>query len=131
MSFKEIAKQLDLPETTARYRVQRLLQQEIIRVVAWPNPEKTGKPHFMIVWFDVENSQIEAVTEELSKMEEVQFLAVIAAGHHNLIVDVYFGVHEELVAFFQKIRQMSGIRHYESHLVERLVKAEYSYVINT
>lgn len=127
MSFTEVAKRLSIPETTARYRVQRLLQQEVVRIIAWPNPEKMGKPHFIIVWLDIENSQVEAVTEELAKMGEVQFLAVVAAGRYNAIVDIYFAAHEELVAFFSKLRQIPGIRDYESHLVLKLLKAEYSY----
>ena len=40
MSFREIAQQLDMPEATARYRVQRLLQSEIIKILAWPNPAR-------------------------------------------------------------------------------------------
>jgi Lrp/AsnC family transcriptional regulator, regulator for asnA, asnC and gidA len=128
ISFTEVAKRLSLPETTARYRVQRLLQQEFVRVVGWPNPEKMGKPHFIIVWLDIENNQVDAVTEELARMDEVQFLAVVAAGRYNAIVDIYFAAHEELVAFFSKLRQIPGIRDYESHLVLKLLKAEYSYV---
>jgi Lrp/AsnC family transcriptional regulator, regulator for asnA, asnC and gidA len=127
MSFTEVAKRLSIPETTARYRVQRLLQHEVVRVVAWPNPEKMGKPHFIIVWLDIENSQVEAVTQELQKMDEVQFLAVVAAGRYNAIVDIYFAAHEELVAFFNKLGQIPGVRDYESHLVLKLLKAEYSY----
>ena len=129
MSFTKIAQRLDVPETTVRYRVQRLQQQDIIRIIAWPNPEKTGKPHFMIVWFDVENAQIDAVAEQLSQMDEVQFLAVIAAGRFNIITDIYFKEHADLVNFFNQIHQISGIQHYESHLVLKLLKAQYSYVL--
>jgi Lrp/AsnC family transcriptional regulator for asnA, asnC and gidA len=130
ISFTEVAKRLSIPETTARYRVQRLLQQEVVRVVGWPNPEKMGKPHFIIVWLDVENSHIDAVTAELEQMEEVQFLAVVAAGRYNVIIDIYFAAHDELVALFSKLRQIPGVRDYESHLVLKLLKAEYSYVFN-
>lgn len=128
MSFTEVAKRLDIPETTARYRVQRLLQQEVVRVVGWPNPEKMGKPHFIIVWLDIENSCVEEATEELAKMDGVQFLAVVAAGRYNVIADIYFAAHEELVGVLSKLREIPGIRDYESHLVLKLLKAEYSYV---
>ncbi len=131
MSFTKIAQRLELPETTVRYRVQRLLQQEIIRIIAWPNPEKTGKPHFVIIWFDVENGKVDTVAETLSQMDEVQFLAVIAAGRYNIIADIYFKDHADLVNFFNRIHQISGIQHYESHLVLKLLKAQYSYVLNS
>lgn len=131
MSFTKIAQRLNVPETTVRYRVQRLLQQDIIRIIAWPNPEKTGKPHLIIIWLDVENAQIDAVTKQLSQLAEVQFLAVIAAGRFNIIADIYFKDHADLVGFFNQIHQIPGIRHYESHLVLELLKAQYSYVLNS
>lgn len=131
MALTRIAQHLNLPETTVRYRVQRLIQQEIIRIIAWPNPEKTGKPHFLIVWFDVENARVDAVAEQLSQMDEVQFLAIMAAGRFNIIADIYFKDHADLIDFFNRIQQIPEIQHYESHLVLKLLKAQYNYVLNS
>jgi Lrp/AsnC family transcriptional regulator, regulator for asnA, asnC and gidA len=127
--FTEIAKQLNIPEATARYRVQRLLQSGTIQIHAWLNPEKLGTPHIVVVQLCVENAQIDAVAETLAQMEEVQFVA-ITAGHHNIVVDVYFGVHDELLAFFAKLHQISGIIRYESQVVLKLLKAEYKYTLS-
>lgn len=126
MSFTEIAKRLDIPEATARYRVQRLLQSGTIKVLAWPNPERMGTPNLLIVQLSVEPSRIEAIVNELASLEEVRFVAV-TAGRYNVIVDIFFGVHAELVAFFAKLQQISGILSYESQLVLKLLKAEYKY----
>jgi Lrp/AsnC family transcriptional regulator for asnA, asnC and gidA len=128
MSFTEIAKRLDIPEATARYRVQRLLQSGTIKVLAWPNPERMGTPNLLIVQLSVEPSRIEAIVNELASLEEVRFVAV-TAGRYNVIVDIFFGVHAELVAFFAKLQQISGILSYESQLVLKLLKAEYKYTL--
>ena len=128
MSFTEIAKRLDIPEATARYRVQRLLQSDTIKVLAWPNPERMGTPNLLIVQLSVEPSRIEAIVNELASLEEVRFVAV-TAGRYNVIVDIFFGVHAELVAFFAKLQQISGILSYESQLVLKLLKAEYKYTL--
>jgi Lrp/AsnC family transcriptional regulator for asnA, asnC and gidA len=45
ISYKDIAKQLNVPDATARYRVQRLLQSDLIQIQAWPNPKYFGVPH--------------------------------------------------------------------------------------
>ncbi len=128
MAFNEIAKRLDIPETTARYRVQRLLQSKTIQVTAWPNPEKMGKPHVLILLMKVENGRANTVAQELAAMEEVRFIAILA-GQFNVAADIYFGAHADLLAFFEKLNQIQGIQTYESHTVLKLLKAEYQYVI--
>ncbi|MGF1499557.1 MAG: Lrp/AsnC family transcriptional regulator [Elainellaceae cyanobacterium] len=129
MAFTEIAKRLGIPEATARYRVQRLLQSGVIRIQAWPNPEKLGKPHILVVWLVVESSQIETVAEVLADMSEVRFVA-ITAGRYNIFADVYYGTHNELLHFFSKLHQIPGILNYESQIVLKLLKAEYKYTLN-
>jgi Lrp/AsnC family transcriptional regulator for asnA, asnC and gidA len=128
MPFTEIAKRLSIPEATARYRVQRLLQSGIIQILAWPNPEKLGTPHLLIIYMIVENGYINTVAEAMAKMEEVRFVA-ITAGRYNLIVDVFFGVHEELIAFFDKLQNIQGIITYDSQMTLKLLKAEYKYTL--
>jgi Lrp/AsnC family transcriptional regulator, regulator for asnA, asnC and gidA len=130
MAFSEIAKQLDIPETTARYRVQRLLQTETIKIAARTSPEKLGKPHILIVWLNIENTQIDAVVQELAAMDEVVFVGAIAAGRYNVVVDIYFGMNEEMFVFFDKIQKIRGIINYESHLLRKLFKAEYDRISN-
>jgi Lrp/AsnC family transcriptional regulator, regulator for asnA, asnC and gidA len=128
MSFSEISKRLEMPEATARYRVQRLLQSEIVQILAFPNPEKLGTPHLLIVFLMVEMNHIDEIAHKLEKMEEVRFVAV-TSGRYHLIVDIFFGAHSELITFFDKLKQISGIVGYESQLVLKLLKAEYKYTL--
>ena len=128
MSFREIAQQLSLPEATARYRVQRLLQSEIIKILAWPNPARTGNTNIVIIWLTVENKHIETVAETLTQFEEVRFVA-ITAGSNNIVVDVYFEAYENLFPFFQQLHQIEGIIKYESQTILKLLKAEYKYTL--
>lgn len=129
ISFTDVAKRLNLPEATARYRVQRLLQSKIVKIHASPNPEHLGTPHVVIVQLFVENGKIDSVAEALVEIEEVQFVAV-TAGHHNIVIDVCFGVHDEMLAFYTKLHQIPGVIRYESQVVMRLLKAEYKYVLS-
>lgn len=129
LAFTEIAKRLNIPEATARYRVQRLLQSGVIQIHAWLNPEKLGTPHLLVMAITVENNQIETVAETLTTMPEVQFVA-ITAGRYNILADVYFGAHEELIDFFSKLHRIPGIISYESQVVLKLLKAEYKYTLS-
>ncbi len=129
MSFTEVGKRLDMPEATARYRVQRLLQSGIVQVIAWPNPEKLGTPHIVIVSLIVENEQIDSIAEALEQMVEVRFVA-ITTGHYDIIVDVFFGSYTEVTAFFEKIKRLPGIIRQDSHFILKLLKAEYKYTLS-
>ena len=126
MSFRDVAQQLQMPEATARYRVQRLLQSGVVKVLAWPDPAKLGTPNILILWLTVEHSQIETVAATLSQMDAIRFVA-ITTGNCNLVADVYFGAHEKLYDFFAQLYQIPGIVKCESQTVLKLLKAEYAY----
>jgi Lrp/AsnC family transcriptional regulator for asnA, asnC and gidA len=128
-TYKEISTKLNIPEATARYRVQRLLHAELIQIQAWPNPKCFGVPHAAIMHLFVENGWINQVAEQLAALEEVQFVAV-TAGRHNIVVDVNFGKHEELLTFYDKLASMSGIIRYETQIILRLLKAKYQYKLS-
>lgn len=126
ISYKEIGNRLTIPEATARYRVQRLLQSNIIQIQAWPNPKCFGTPHVAIVQLFIENGWIDPVAEQLSEIDEVQFVAV-TAGRHNIVIDVYFDTHDDLLDFYAKIHSIRGILRYETQIVMKLFKAKYQY----
>ncbi len=128
MTVSEIAKRLSMPETTTRYRVQRLIQSEAVKVLAWPNPEKLGKPNILIISMVVDNSRIRAIAEDFLCMDEVRYVAVIT-GRFNLMIDVFFGAHAELMAFFEKLQQIPGVISFESHFILDLLRAEYKYTL--
>ena len=129
MAFTEIAKRVGIPEATARYRVQRLLQSDMITIQAWPNPDKLGMPHMIVVWIAASSDHIDSVADALAQMPEVRFVAT-TAGRYNVIADVNYGVHSELLDFFCKINKLQGVLNYESEMVLRLIKSEYTYTLN-
>ncbi len=129
ISYKDIAKQLNVPDATARYRVQRLLQSDLIQIQAWPNPKYFGVPQIAIVQLFIENGWIEPVAERLAAIDEVQFVA-ITAGRHNIVVDVYFDDHKELLEFYAKLNSVTGIMRYETQIIIKLLKAKYKYTFS-
>ncbi|NET54248.1 MAG: Lrp/AsnC family transcriptional regulator [Merismopedia sp. SIO2A8] len=129
MAFTEIAKRVGIPEATARYRVQRLLQSDMITIQAWPNPDKLGIPHMIVVWIAASSEYINSVADSLAQMPEVRFVAT-TAGRYNVVADVNYGVHSELLEFFAKLNKIQGVQSYESEVVLRLIKSEYTYTLN-
>jgi Lrp/AsnC family transcriptional regulator, regulator for asnA, asnC and gidA len=126
MAFTDISKQLSIPEATVRYRVQRLLQSGVVQIRARLNPQKLGMPHIVTMRLNVERDRITQVAETLTKLPEIQFVAIVT-GHYNIIMDAHFGRHDDLLLLFDKIHAIPGIIHYDSCTILKLLKAEYQY----
>jgi Lrp/AsnC family transcriptional regulator for asnA, asnC and gidA len=129
ITYKEVSDRVNIPEATARYRVQRLLNSDLMQLETWVNPKQMRPPQAAIINLTVENSRVNAVAEELAKFEEVQFLSIVA-GLHNIVVNVSFDTQEELRRFFEKLGTIRGIIQYDTQIVTRLVKAHYDYRFN-
>jgi Lrp/AsnC family transcriptional regulator for asnA, asnC and gidA len=129
ITYKDVSDRVNIPEATARYRVQRLLNSDLLQIEAWVNPNRMATSHAAIMNLTVENSRLNAVAEELAKLEEVQFLSIVA-GLHNIVVNVSFDTQEELRRFFEKLGTIRRIIQYDTQLVTRLVKAHYDYRFN-
>ncbi len=129
MTYKDISTRLNIPEATARYRVQRLLNAEIIQIEAWANPRQFGLPHAAIMNLMVQSGRVNYVAEQLAKLDEVQFVSVVA-GRHNIVVNVNVGSHEDLLAFCDRLTSINGIIGYETQIVLKLLKAQYDYSLN-
>ena len=129
ITYKEVGDRVNIPEATARYRVQRLLKTDLLQLKTWVDPNRMAAPQAIIINLIVESSRVNAVAEELAQFEEVQFLSIVA-GLHNIVVNVSFNTQEELRRFFDKLGTIRGILHYDTQIVTRLVKAHYDYRFN-
>jgi Lrp/AsnC family transcriptional regulator for asnA, asnC and gidA len=67
------------------------------------------------------------VAEQLAKLEEVQFVSVVA-GRYNIAADVSVGSNQELLAFFDKLNSINGIISYDTQVILKLLKAQYDYI---
>ncbi|MFM7219196.1 MAG: Lrp/AsnC family transcriptional regulator [Nodosilinea sp.] len=129
ITYKEVSDRVNIPEATARYRVQRLLNGNLLQVEAWINPTHLGSPRASIMNVSVENNRVNQVAEELAKLDAVQFLSIVS-GCHNIVVNVYFNSQQDLVEFCDKLTAMRGVISYETQIVTRLIKARYDYSLN-
>jgi Lrp/AsnC family transcriptional regulator for asnA, asnC and gidA len=129
ITYKEVSDRVNIPEATARYRVQRLLNSDLLQLEIRVDPKRMGPPQAAIMNLTVDSRRVNAVAEELAQFEEVQFLSIVA-GLHNIVVNVSFDTQEELRRFFEKLGIIRGIIQYETQLVTRLVKAHYDYRFN-
>jgi Lrp/AsnC family transcriptional regulator for asnA, asnC and gidA len=98
MSNVDLARTLMMAEGTVRKRVDRLISERVIRVVALPNPAAVGCPLLAVIMLCVDLAHVESVAQTLKEMPEVRWVAH-ATGKYDLILEAAFASDEQLRQF--------------------------------
>ncbi len=97
----QIARRLGLSEPTVRKRIDRMFQDEIIKVVAVLNPRKTGYASDVLVGIRVEPGKIKEVGQALSKLDHIVYLGY-TTGRYDILVEMLFRDDERLFHFLEE-----------------------------
>ncbi len=128
-SNARIARQVGVSEGTVRRRLRRLIQDEIIRVVAIPDPEKMGLKTVALIGIQAEPDKIEAVAAKLGELPEAQYIA-LTTGSYDMFVWVALPTSEELGRFLRsKVGVTPGIRRTETFVHLAITKKGYGIVV--
>lgn len=111
---KALGKQLNVDGSTVRRRLKRLVREGVIRIVARPEPKKTGFPLESIIAFDVASEHLDSVMNTLSNRPEVRWLAA-TTGRFDVMAMAWFSSTEELYYFLEReVSKLEGVRHTET-----------------
>jgi len=104
----EIAKKLNLSETAIRKRIKKLLDDEVIQIVAVVNPEKEGYVISGNINIKAEIKKTEAIKKELYKFEQIWYIAHLTGAFD---FDIEFSVksQKEFQQFIDRIHQIEGV----------------------
>jgi DNA-binding Lrp family transcriptional regulator len=101
LSSAELSKQLGIIASTIRYRVNRLIKNDVIRIQAVQiNRARTSLT--VSILLKVENNVIDRTAEFLASRPEVGFL-VLTAGHYNIIIISWFESVEAYSRFLKTV----------------------------
>ena len=118
-----LAKQLGVNPSTVRRRLQGLIKDGVIRIVALPEPDKIGLAFRAVVAFDVIHEKLDSVVEKLRLRPEVQWLSV-TTGRFDVIAIVWFPSSEEFFTFLQtEVGALEGVRDTETFVCLHTGKA--------
>jgi Lrp/AsnC family transcriptional regulator for asnA, asnC and gidA len=107
MSNVDIARSVGVAEATVRKRVDRLLKEGVIRVVAVPAVDRLGLEVETIIMLRVDLSQVQQIGEQLAAMNEVRS-AKYATGEYDIVLEAVFPSDAQLLDFLT--RRMARIR---------------------
>ncbi len=129
MPFDKIASQANVSARTISSRVNRLVDQGIISIVAVVNPERIGYPVLATVFIETEINRTKAVADYLASMEEVAFVG-LTSGDPDIYASIRAESNSAIATFMsEKLPAIEGVRRARLLLVLDVVKAASKWMI--
>ncbi|MEV0280664.1 Lrp/AsnC family transcriptional regulator [Streptomyces sp. NPDC050610] len=124
--YAAIGKAVGLSEAAVRQRVQKLLDQGVMQIVAVTDPLTVGFRRQAMVGINVEGD-LDPVADALTAMSEVEYV-VMTAGSFDLLIEVVCEDDDQLLQMINKrIRTLPGVRSTESFVYLKLRKQTYTW----
>ncbi|WP_405593006.1 Lrp/AsnC family transcriptional regulator [Streptomyces sp. NBC_01190] len=124
--YAAIGKAVGLSEAAVRQRVQKLLDQGVMQIVAVTDPLTVGFRRQAMVGINVDGD-IDPVADSLAALDEVEYV-VITAGSFDLLVEIVCEDDDHLLEMINKrIRALPGVRSTESFVYLKLRKQTYTW----
>jgi Lrp/AsnC family transcriptional regulator for asnA, asnC and gidA len=125
-SYAAIAKAVGLSEAAVRQRVQRLLDAEVMQIVAVTDPIQVGFSRQAMIGIRA-SGDLAALGEALSGMSEVDYV-VTTAGSFDILAEVVCEDDDHLLDLLtNQIRTLPGVRSTETFVYLKLNKQHYNW----
>jgi len=125
-SYATIARSVGLSEAAVRQRVQRLLDSDVMQIVAVTDPLQIGFTRQAMVGIRAQG-ELHLVADRLTEMSEVSYV-VTTAGSFDLLVEVVCENDDELLDLLsRRIRTLPGVVSTETFVYLKLNKQHYNW----
>lgn len=128
-SNREIARTLGISEATVRNRVNRLIEDGLINIVAVPTPKAVGLTMSAIIGVSVEMRHLDDVVNTITGYREVRY-AGLATGQFDVIIEAFFEDQEHMLEFVTKeLGRLDGVTDAETSVILKVAKFSYEWEI--
>lgn len=125
-SYATLAKKVGLSDAAVRVRVQRLLDNDVMQIVAVTDPLQLGFTRQAMVGIRTDGDS-QLVADLLAAMSEVTYV-VTTAGSFDLIIEVVCADDDELLDLVSRqIRTLPGVVSTETFVYLKLNKQHYNW----
>jgi len=122
MPSAEIARRLGVAERTVRARINRLVGDGIVKLVAIVNPSALGYDVTADIFLEVEPGRLEEVAQQLVAMEEVAYVG-LTTGERDISIQVFVPSVDALYRFItEKLQRIPGVIGTTTYVVPRVLK---------
>ncbi|HET6832234.1 MAG TPA: Lrp/AsnC family transcriptional regulator [Acidimicrobiales bacterium] len=124
--YAKLGPAVGLSQAAVRQRVQRLIENGVMQVVAVTDPLMLGFKLEAMIGIEVDGD-LRAVASKLAEVDNVDYV-VVTTGRFDLVVEVVCRDHEELLHIINDvIRAVPGVRATETFTYLHLEKQTYSW----
>ena len=130
MHAAEVARHIgNISERAVRYRIDRMVENEVIRISAIVNPKGLGKNFVADIWLEVESDTILEVAKKMAEFECVSYVAC-SIGETDVSVQVQARDTAEVYRFITEvIGKIPGVRKTTTSIVPLVLKDVYRWRI--
>lgn len=126
MASSEIAKTIDVPEATIRYRLKKLIDKEYIQIVAAANPIKLGFGIVACISIEAEIRQVDYVISQLEKIERVSYIAQMTSAP-NIEIETYIETINELHKLLSQVEIIDGVIQVKTAFIRRIIRERFDF----
>ncbi|MGB6681730.1 MAG: Lrp/AsnC family transcriptional regulator [Candidatus Bathyarchaeia archaeon] len=123
-SYVKIADQLQVTEGTVRFRIKKLLKNEVItRFLTLIDPRKLGFQITAVVMLKVDGAYIDDVFNKLIVLDESQHVFQ-STGEYDIVSIVHTQDLQHLGKLINKIKSFKGVKNATFSVITRFVRVE-------
>jgi len=130
ITASEIARTIGgISERAVRYRIDRMREENVIRVSAVVNPKALGLDIYADIWIEVESDKILEVAKTLAENESVTYVAS-SLGETDVSIQVVARDTAEIYQFVTEVvRKIPGVTKTVTSIVPIILKDIYQWRI--
>lgn len=127
MPIVSIAKKLGISESTARSRLKRLINEDVIKVVAVSNPIRLGFEIIGNIKLSIDLKKKDTILAALKAIEALNYVALTTGGNDIDIEFIAGSLSEFKTLIFERISQIEGVNSVETSLIVEIIKDTWDY----
>ncbi|HEU5443653.1 MAG TPA: Lrp/AsnC family transcriptional regulator [Steroidobacteraceae bacterium] len=119
----EIARQVGVAERTVRSRIDRLVDDGMIRLIAVVNPRALGYSVTADVFLEVEIGKVQQVADTVASFPDVYYVGM-TTGDRDVSLQLYAESVDELYDFVTgRLNRIPGVLRARTFVIPRIVKS--------
>jgi Lrp/AsnC family transcriptional regulator, regulator for asnA, asnC and gidA len=117
----------NISERAVRYRIDRMVEEGVIRVSAIVSPQAFGLTTYADVWLEVESDRILEVAHKMAEFQNVSYVAC-GIGETDVSIQVVAKDTAEVYRFVTEVvRKVPGVRKTTTSIVPIILKDVYQW----
>jgi Lrp/AsnC family transcriptional regulator for asnA, asnC and gidA len=122
-----IARAVKMSESAVKARIERLMANDVLRVLAVLNPVRLGLTADTLVGINVKPGRLLNVGEQLRRVNEVIYIGYVS-GRYDLLIEVLAADSEDLLDFLSsRLAHIDDIVSMETFFIMRNEKINYEW----